>query len=286
MLTMLAAPATGLAQVLPAASCDAVCRAPASETLPECPNCGSESACWELHSNDRPAFDVCDANYRRCGYFQHECEDAKAAGLRSRDRCAASGRPMDTCCPEDCAHPPPPPEPEVYSRRTWWFFDLIEAGIVRHVPGDTSAQFATGAMLEWLFGATSRRADQRPIRLGPFVSATGNFGRHVRAGGELAGGLSLFVGAKEKLSFSWLVSGGALLDLRRESANRMGGLARISAGGTTDGRRAWKMLSVWLYLEGHWIPGGGGEGARQEYLLGLRFSPLFMIAPWGDPDPS
>ena len=101
------------------------------------------------------------------------------------------------------------------------------------------------------------------------------------SGAQLSAGLTALVWGKRgrfsAIGPAALVSAGALADLPSDDTHRVGGLLRVSYGVTTSGRRPWKALSTWGFVEAHWVPGGDGEPGRQEVLVGLRTGPLGLF---------
>jgi hypothetical protein len=267
----------------PNTTCVAICTAPVAEPLPACPACEATNVCSDLRHTDPASYATCTAAHEACYQDAYDCQRGSEVGLQARDSCtssasAGSGTALPACCAAACA--PRLMVAPFHSAGSWVFVDFLLAGLVRHRPGDYSGQVAVGGLFEVLFGSRAWRGHHVPFRLGPFVSATANFDTDEDVALQLSAGLTALVaGSRRDMDVSArpvLVSAGVIVDAPPVLDNRIGGLARISVGVTTTGQNQWKFLSGWLYLEGHFIPGGDAGDDRTEVLLGLRLAPFVI----------
>jgi hypothetical protein len=248
-----------------------------SEPEPPCATCESPDVCAPLFEVDRGRWDACVAEHQACWKASGECMSTRFAGDFARRSCDQGDA---GCCARACTWDPD--ALPLRSARTWWYFDGMLTGILRRTPGDSHFQVGTGLLVEALVGPRRWRGTRVPFRLGPFAQVAVNYEADEDATVQLAGGLTALLYGSDTREFrpTWLLSGGVLYDVPPTPAeNRVGYLGRLSAGVTTFGKRPWKMFSLWLYLEGHYIPGGGAQ--REEVILGLRLGPLIIPVVFG-----
>jgi hypothetical protein len=251
----------------PNSSCMASCTAATDAPSPDCNRqCPEFNSCSDLYHRDRAAYDDCNARVKACKDEAWSCSEGVRAAAREKWACHQQPD-VRACCVEKCSGD----LTEVVSTApAWLYLDAILAGNLRIVDGDLTLRGYVGGEVEALFGASELRLGSVPFRIGPFFAAAVLVGGDA-TGGQLAGGVEALVSGFHRVG-GLLVRAGAVYDLAEAASNQVGGLVRISLGLTTTGDSAWKPFSVWLYLEGDYIP--APEGDRIDLRLGLREGPL------------